>query len=700
MILKYIILLCVRDTQCLFEVRDSVDVNLKQFPKDFSKAVVDIAIGLPTNTITLVRGNTTDVRDADIFELFCSLGDNNIQVTNLDLMTPESKDIYYKYLKEGLDNSEERTSLILCKPKECEDLLLEVTSNNFIHRPILYIFFWSEDEVPKNFTTCIKEAVRVAVITNPRKGVFRLYYNQANPNKPRHLKLVNWWAGQLYKSPSLPPANKVYEDFQGRILNVPVLHAPPWHFVRYMNDSTVNVTGGRDHKLLSLLAKKLNFKYKYYDPPERSQGSRISGNGTFKGTLGQIWQRKADFFIGDVTMTWERLQAVEFSFLTLADSGAFLTHAPDKLSETLAIIRPFRWEVWPLVFATILVTGPALWVVIATPYIWQRRERDQMELLNNCCWFTTSLFLRQTTRREPSTSNKARLVSILISLGATYVIGDMYSANLTSLMARPSKEQAIGTLVALDEAMRNDGYELVVESHSSSLAILQNGTDIYGRLARLMRRQRTQRVKSVEVGVNMVLSKRRIAILGGRETLFYDTERFGSHNFHLSEKLYTRYSAIALQIGCPYLETFNNVLMTLFEAGILTKMTSDEYRNLPEQSRRSEKVTESESKENNDVTENSPTAQIQPESTIGLEPVSLTMLRGAFCLLGIGYFIAAVVLATEIEIQRRKRSRAERVMDTSLLPKSPRMYLRHYLIRIFRTMYNIVDGALRTEMKE
>lgn len=44
-------------------------------------------------------------------------------------------------------------------------------------------------------------------------------------------------------------------------------------------------------------------------------------------------------------MTWERLQAVEFSFLTLADSGAFLTHAPDKLSETLAIIRPFQWEV-------------------------------------------------------------------------------------------------------------------------------------------------------------------------------------------------------------------------------------------------------------------------------------------------------------------------------------------------------------------
>ncbi|KOB72035.1 Ionotropic receptor, partial [Operophtera brumata] len=96
-------------------------------------------------------------------------------------------------------------------------------------------------------------------------------------------------------------------------------------------------------------------------------------------------------------MTWERLQAVEFSFLTLADSGAFLTHAPAKLSETLAIIRPFRWE---------------------------------------------------------------------------------------------------------------------------------NGTGVYGRLAKLMRRQKIQRVRNVEVGVRLVLSRKRVAVLGGRETLYYDTERF------------------------------------------------------------------------------------------------------------------------------------------------------------------------------
>lgn len=35
--------------------------------------------------------------------------------------------------------------------------------------------------------------------------------------------------------------------------------------------------------------------------------------------------------------------------------------------------------------------------------------------------------------------HKVRFVSILLSLAATYVIGDMYSANLTSMLARPAR---------------------------------------------------------------------------------------------------------------------------------------------------------------------------------------------------------------------------------------------------------------------
>ncbi|KAJ0180113.1 hypothetical protein K1T71_004704 [Dendrolimus kikuchii] len=679
-----VIYLRVNIAFCFFDIKDITSDSLKRLPKDFPIAVKDIAEGLPTKALTIVRGNSTIIRTQEIYELLCLLSEHRIQVINLDIATKDNKDKYYTFLKTALDVSDERTSIILCTPHECENVLEELTETNLIHRTILYIFYWPYGDVSKKFLNTMREAMRVAVITNPRESVFRIYYNQATPDRLHHLALVNWWSGRLYKSPVLPPSNKIYRNFKGRVLNVPVLHAPPWHFVSYNNDSSVNVKGGRDDKLLALLAKKLNFRYRYYDPPDRSQGSSISGNGTFKGTLGLIWKRKADIFLGDVTMTWERLQAVEFSFLTLADSGAFLTHAPAKLSETLAIIRTFRWEVWPLVCATLLITGPALWIVIAAPSLWQKKRSNQRKLLTNCCWFTTTLFLRQSSSKEPSSTHKARLVSVLISLGATYVIGDMYSANLTSLLARPTREQPIGTLQALEEAMKYHGYELVVESHSSSLTILENGTGVYGRLAKLMKRQRVQRVRNVEQGVRLVLSRRRVAVLGGRETLYYDTERFGSHNFHLSEKLYTRYSAIALQIGCPYLETFNDVVMTLFEAGILAKMTTDEYKNLPEQSRRSEPVTESERPSADFTGESLQNSQVHNESTIGLEPVSLRMLRGAFCLLGIGYSLAGLTFIIEIQTHRRLElsntspAGTKQMRSVTLITKTKRCISRHH----------------------
>lgn len=63
---------------------------------------------------------------------------------------------------------------------------------------------------------------------------------------------------------------------------------------------------------------------------------------------------------------------MEFSFFTLADSGAFVTHAPKYLSEVLALVRPFRWEVWPPLMITVALTGPAIYFVIMAPFWWQR----------------------------------------------------------------------------------------------------------------------------------------------------------------------------------------------------------------------------------------------------------------------------------------------------------------------------------------
>lgn len=104
--------------------------------------------------------------------------------------------------------------------------------------------------------------------------------------------------------------------------------------------------------------------------------------------------QEADFLLGDIGITWERLRAVEFSFFTLADSGAFVTHYPKRLNEALALVRPFRWEVWPPLVFTIAVTGPLFYFVIAMPFWWKGQsnvpaiKRNEPRAKNQIRWYS------------------------------------------------------------------------------------------------------------------------------------------------------------------------------------------------------------------------------------------------------------------------------------------------------------------------
>lgn len=170
----------------------------------------------------------------------------------------------------------------------------------------------------------------------------------------------------------------------------------------------------------------MKHSFEYVDPPERTQGSIQGANDniSFSGGLGMLQRRQADLFLGDIAISSERTAAVEFSFFTLADSGAFATQSPELLNEALALIRPFQSNVWPLLILTFIAVGPILYLIIILPikldfvkmkangskHIFYQeylrelnygypiiRKRIATEgLFTKCIWFTTSVFLQQS----------------------------------------------------------------------------------------------------------------------------------------------------------------------------------------------------------------------------------------------------------------------------------------------------------------
>uniref|UniRef100_A0A1Y9HEF7 Uncharacterized protein n=1 Tax=Anopheles funestus TaxID=62324 RepID=A0A1Y9HEF7_ANOFN len=561
---------------------------------------------------------------------------------------------YFSLIEENLEKSLEITSLIFCHP---EDMLQDITDRRLAHRLSLFIFYWGASQLPATLNhNLLKEPFRVAIITNPRRNIFRIFYNQAKPNNRGDMVSVNWFDGNdmtFKRVPLLPSPTEVYKNFEGRIFSIPVIHKPPWHFIIYGNVSTnaadmtngtnsddavgfemeleKNVTvesddtyftvkGGRDHNLMQLIAERMNFSFQYVEPPEKIQGIALGSenNASFSGALGMLQRREVGLYLGDVAVTWERMKAVEFSFFTLADSAAFVTHAPRKLNEALALVRPFQ--------ITLLFR-----VIISAANI-------------------------------PFDGHLARFFSILLWLCATYVLGDVYSAQLTSQLARPARESPINTLGRLENRMTRDGYELLVERQSAFHAALVNSTGVLQRLYRLTRQRSVNDsflVKSVEEGIRVLQSDPKYAVFGGRETLYFNTKRYGANRFQLSEKLYTRYSAVAVQIGCPFLDSLNDVIMRLFEAGIVEKITIAEYEQMFGRHKgsisHSEETVRSTKSTNSECDTDGTGSKRKTDSNDKLQPMNLRMLQGAFLVLACGHILGGICLFVERHIKMINR---------------------------------------------
>ncbi|XP_050305949.1 ionotropic receptor 40a [Anthonomus grandis grandis] len=616
---------------------------------DLATALCDMMVGFPETNVAI---GFDKIENDFLRNLLVQLESKRVSVLLFNFTLAEAQDKYFEYLSVRSENHLPVVTLFFGSHKLYEHILLEVYDCNCIRRNIVHIFNWGRGAFTRSFLKNIHYAMKVFAITNPRNDTFRIYYNQATLYREHHLEMINWWNQDkgLFHHPTVPKKKSVYKDFHEKVLQVPVLHKPPWHFVRYnaTPNKSFEVIGGRDHRILVVLSKKLNFRYNYTDPPERIQGSAESGdNGDTNGVLGLLARREADLFIGDMGITYERSNIIEFSFITLADTGAFVTHAPSKLNEALALLRPFQWQVWPAIGVTCIIVGPFLYALIALPNTWRPhfRVRSHARLFFDCTWFTVTILLKQTGK-VPSQSHKARFFILVLSISTTYVITDMYSANLTSLLARPGRERAINNLYQLKTVMESKNFKLFAEKHSPTFGLLENGTGIYGQIWDLMEKnQKKYVVESVEEGVKLVKDNRNVAVMAGRETLFFDIQRFGPTNFHLSEKLNTAYSAIALQFGCPYIEEINEILMALFEAGIINKMTENEYEKLGKQK---EKLPDN---LQNDVptTETATKKAVKvSEDNEKLKPIRLKMLQGTFYLLFIGNIFAGLVLLVEV----------------------------------------------------
>lgn len=141
-----------------------------------------------------------------------------------------------------------------------------------------------------------------------------------------------------------------------------------------------------------------DFKYIIQVAPDGQYGRLDKETGEWNGMFGELIRHHADLAIADLTATYLRETAVDFTmpFMNLGITILFKKpSAPEP--EMFSFLKPFSVEVWLYLASAFLGISLLLWILSrVSPYEWQAPhscDPDPMELVNqfsigNSLWFT------------------------------------------------------------------------------------------------------------------------------------------------------------------------------------------------------------------------------------------------------------------------------------------------------------------------
>lgn len=188
----------------------------------FATGLSEILGAIGDNSIAILLPSSDRKRTRKLSE-FLKYVHSSLSI-QMFLFTNQEK--FYSYIETSVKGSVETTSLVFASP---ESVIPEIIAQNLAHRLSLFLFYSGAKTIDEVGLTEreLREPLRAAFITHPRKQVYRVYYNQAVPDGSGKLKMVNWYDANslgLYKEPLLPRLEVVFKKLDWRTLYVPVIH--------------------------------------------------------------------------------------------------------------------------------------------------------------------------------------------------------------------------------------------------------------------------------------------------------------------------------------------------------------------------------------------------------------------------------------------------------------------------------------------
>ncbi|XP_022248257.1 glutamate receptor ionotropic, kainate 2-like isoform X2 [Limulus polyphemus] len=383
-------------------------------------------------------------------------------------------------------------------------------------------------------------------------------------------------------------STKAFEEVKASLKNktlmITTIINPP--YISLKEDTTLkdnNRYEGYCVDLIEEIAKVLGFKYVFREVADRTYGKKNEW-GEWNGMIRELIEGKADLAVVDLTVTYEREDAVDFTmpFMNLGISILF-KRPTKKVPKLFSFLSPLSLEVWVYMVTAFLGVSLFLFVVARfSPYEWTNPHpcdphpdtlENQFTLLNTL-WFTGGSLLQQGCEVTP------RAMSTRVVSGIwwffTLIMVSSYTANLAAFLTIQRMTSPIES--AEDLAKQTSIQYGCLRSGSTQAFFKHSNFPTFKRMWNYMESARP----SVFVDSNMKgverVKKGNYALLMESTSIEYIIER-NCDLMQIGGLLDSKGYGIATPSGSPYRTLLSSAILKLQEGGILQMLKQRWWKN-------------------------------------------------------------------------------------------------------------------------
>ncbi|XP_018563904.1 glutamate receptor ionotropic, kainate 2-like isoform X2 [Anoplophora glabripennis] len=277
-----------------------------------------------------------------------------------------------------------------------------------------------------------------------------------------------------------------FSDIRNRTFIVAITLTPPYGMEK---ESTENLQGNDRYEgfavdLIQALAAMRGFNYTIV-VKDGKVGKFNNATGKYTGLIGDLHDRKIDLVVTDLTITYEREEAVDFTSPFMMLGISILYQKPTKAPPGFfSFADPFAFEVWRLLVLACVGVSFVLFVVgrissseWENPYPCIEEPEylvNQLDL-RNCAWFVTGSIMQQGSEIELK-SVATRMVAGMWWF-FTLLMVSSYTANLAAFLTTESPDPHFNNLRELVNNAEEKGIKYGAKLDGATANFIRDKAD-------------------------------------------------------------------------------------------------------------------------------------------------------------------------------------------------------------------------------